>query len=534
MEVVMTRSTLAGLLLLALLGAPPCARAHDEAAPPKKLGTVAFANSCAPQAQESFERGVALLHSFAFVAGEQAFREALDRDPACAIATWGIATIRVGNTFAPTGASPEDAQRALEVIDRGRAIGAKTERERAYVEAIAAYYDHFAERLQRARIQALADAFEALANRYGDDDEAQIFSALYLTASQSPADKSYAGALKAAAILEAQFARHPDHPGVAHYLIHSYDYPPIAQKGLPAALCYADIAPDASHAHHMPSHIFTRVGAWRESIDTNARSIAAAKAENNGGSVLHAMDYTVYADLQLARDSDADAIVREARSISTPAVVSVYARAAIPARYAVERDQWAEAAALSDPPDSKFPYTEAMTLFARAVGAARSGNPGAAEKDVVRLAAIAAALDAAKIGPARLRCNVSALPPGSPLLRAGATRPWASCARPQTGKMPARRAPYPLVASCRRVNFSATCCSKAAAPTMHLPPMKPLWSPIRSGCAVSTAPARLQPRATTPTRRATTSAAWSTWPRPTARVRKSPRRARTSPPNNRS
>jgi tetratricopeptide (TPR) repeat protein len=396
MEAVMIRSTLAGFLLLALLGAPPCARAHDEAAPPKKLGTVAFANSCAPQAQESFQRGVALLHSFAFVAGEQAFREALDRDPGCAIATWGIAAIRIGNTFAPTGASPEDAQRALEAVERGRAIGAKTERERAYIEAVAAYYDHFAERLQRARIQALADAFHALAQRYGDDDEAQIYSALYLTASQSPADKSYARALKAAAILETQFARHPDHPGVAHYLIHSYDYPPIAQKGLPAALCYADIAPDASHAHHMPSHIFTRVGAWRESIDTNARSIEAAKAENNGSSALHAMDYAVYADLQLARDSDADAIVSEARSISTPAVVSIYARAAIPARYAVERDQWAEAAALPDPPESKYSYTEAMTLFARAVGAARSGNPGAAEKDVVRLAGIAAVLDAAK------------------------------------------------------------------------------------------------------------------------------------------
>ena len=186
----MTRSTFAGFLLLALLGAPPLARADDQAAPPKKLGTVAFANSCAPQAQESFERGVALLHSFAFVAGEQAFREALERDPACAIATWGIATIRIGNTFA-VGASPEDAQRALEAIERGRAIGAKTERERAYIEAIAAYYDQFGERLQRTRIQALADAFEALAKRYGDDDEARIFSALYLTASQSPADKSY-------------------------------------------------------------------------------------------------------------------------------------------------------------------------------------------------------------------------------------------------------------------------------------------------------------------------------------------------------
>jgi hypothetical protein len=287
----MTRSALIGFLLLALLGAPRPARAHDDAAPPKRLGTVAFANSCAPEAQESFERGVALLHSFAFIAGEQAFREALAHDPACAIATWGIATVLVGNTFA-IGPIAEEAQRAFAAIERGRAMGAKTERERDYIEAIGAYYDHFGERLPRARMQSLSDAFEALANRYGDDDEAQIFSALYLTATQSPADKSYARAVKAAAILEAQFARHPDHPGVAHYLIHSYDYPPIAQKGLPAALCYADIAPDASHALHMPSHIFTRVGAWRESIDTNARSIASAMAENNLGSVLHAMDYT--------------------------------------------------------------------------------------------------------------------------------------------------------------------------------------------------------------------------------------------------
>ena len=391
----MTRSALIGFLLLALLGAPQPARAHDDAAPPKRLGTVAFANSCAPEAQESFERGVALLHSFAFIAGEQAFREALAHDPACAIATWGIATVLVGNTFA-IGPIAEEAQRAFAAIERGRAIGAKTERERDYIEAIGAYYDHFGERLPRARMQSLADAFEALANRYGDDDEAQIFSALYLTATQSPADKSYGRAVKAAAILEAQFVRHPDHPGVAHYLIHSYDYPPIAQKGLPAALCYADIAPDASHALHMPSHIFTRVGAWRESIDTNARSIASAMGENNLGSVLHAMDYTVYADLQLARDAAAEVVVKEADNISTPAVVSLYARAAIPARYAVERGQWTEAAALDDPPDSRFPYTEAMTLFARAVGAARSGDPAAAEKDVVRLAAIAAALNAAK------------------------------------------------------------------------------------------------------------------------------------------
>ena len=378
-----------GALTASRAAAAPMAGPANE-----KLGTVAFANSCSPEAQESFERGVALLHSFAFAAGEKAFREALDRDPACAIATWGIATILIGNTFA-LGPSPENAERAVAAIERGRAIGAKTQRERDYIEAIAAFYERFAERPQAARMRSLADAFEALAARYNNDDETQIFSALYLTASQPLRDKSYARALKAAAILDAQFAKHPDHPGVAHYLIHAYDFPPIAQKGLPAAFCYADIAPGASHALHMPSHIFTRVGLWKELIDTNVRSAAAAKAENNQGEALHAMDYMVYADLQLARDADALAVVKDARGFSTPAVVSFYARAAIPARYAVERDQWREAAALADPTASKFPYTEAMTLFARAVGAARSGNSTAAEKDVARLAGIVDALKAA-------------------------------------------------------------------------------------------------------------------------------------------
>jgi hypothetical protein len=391
----MMRGALVLPLVLGLLGAPSLAQAHEDGAPPKKLGEVAFANSCAPQAQESFERGVAWLHSFEFAEGEHAFREALDRDPTCAIATWGIATVLIGNAFS-IGPSPEKAQRALEAIEHGRAIGAKTQRERDYIEAIAAFYDHFAERPQRARMRSLADAFEALANRYADDDETQIFSALYLTASQPPAEKTYARAAKAAAILETQFARHPNHPGVAHYLIHSYDYPPIAQKGLPAALCYADIAPDAAHALHMPSHIFTRVGLWRESVDTNTRSVVAATAADNSSQVLHALDYMVYADLQLARDADAAAVVKQALGISNSDYASVYAHAAIPARYAVERDQWSEAAALADAADSRFPHSGAMTLFARAVGAARSGNPAAAEQDVAKLAAIVAALKAAK------------------------------------------------------------------------------------------------------------------------------------------
>jgi len=389
------RVALTIFLLLGLVGTPSLASAHEDTAPTKKLGTVDFANSCTPQAQESFERGVAWLHSFGFVQGERAFREALEHDPACAIATWGIATAIIGNTFA-VGPTPENAQRAQQSIDRGRAIGAKTQRERDYIEAIASYYDHYAERLPGARMRSLADAFEVLAKNYSNDDEAQIFSALYLTASQSPADKSFVRALKAASILEGQFVKHPNHPGVAHYLIHSYDFPPIAQKGLAAALCYAGIAPDAAHAFHMPSHIFTRVGLWQQSIDTNARSVEAAKADHDPTQVLHALDYMVYADLQLARDADSIAVVEQSLGFSDQSRAALYARAAIPARFAVEREQWHDASALPDPADSTAPYTEAITLFARAIGSARSGNSEAAEKDVARLAGIVAALKAAK------------------------------------------------------------------------------------------------------------------------------------------
>ena len=225
-------------------------------------------------------------------------------DPSCAIANWGIAAILIGNTFAGN-ASAQDAQKAREAIQRGRLTGAKTERERYYIEAIAEYYDRFGDRPHGARMKSLADAFEAVAKKFPKDDEAQIFYALYLTATQSPTDKTFADTLKAAQILEPQFKKHPHHPGVAHYLIHSYDYPPIAEKGLDAARRYAEIAPSAPHALHMPSHIFTRVGAWEASAATNRRSVEVSRAEKEPNGGLHATDYMVYAYLQLARDKDA-------------------------------------------------------------------------------------------------------------------------------------------------------------------------------------------------------------------------------------
>jgi tetratricopeptide (TPR) repeat protein len=392
-----TRSQLAAPLLALPLAMAAAAWAQTTGKPPEQLGQVSFANSCAPAVQATFERAVALLHSFWWREGEKAFREVLDRDPHCAIATWGIASILIGNVFA-TGATPAGAQRAQEAMERGRAIGAKTERERAFIEAIAAYYDRFAERSHAARLKSLSDAFEAVAQHFPEDDEAQIFSAIYLTATQSPTDKTFASALRAAAILEAQFRKHPDHPGVAHYLIHAYDYPPIAEKGLTAARRYAEIAPSAPHALHMPSHIFTRVGAWQESAATNERSAAVAKAENEPNDRLHAMDYMVYAYLQLARDGDARRVLEEAQRVTgfNPANrAGPYALAAIPARYAIERGAWKEAAQLQ-PQATRFRFTAALTHFARALGAARSGDAAAAERDVQELARIVEALKAGK------------------------------------------------------------------------------------------------------------------------------------------
>jgi hypothetical protein len=374
---------------------------HSDTAtgtPPERLGRVSFANSCTPAVQASFERAVALLHSFWWQEGERTFRDVLRRDPKCAIATWGIAAILIGNPFA-AGPTSAQAQQAEAAIARGRAIGAKTERERLYIEAVAQYYAGFPDRAHGARLHSLAEAFERLAARFSEDDEAQIFSALYLTATQDPSEQTFATALKAAAILEVQFKKHPDHPGVAHYLIHSYDYPGIAAQGLSAARRYSEIAPSAPHALHMPSHIFTRVGAWPDSVASNVRSASAAKAQNASVDQLHAMDYLVYADLQLARDLDARRVVEEAPGVSDDEQIRAapYALAAIPARYALERGAWTEAALLQ-PKATRFAAAAALTYFARALGAARSGDAAAAENNVQELARIVDALKAEKDG----------------------------------------------------------------------------------------------------------------------------------------
>ena len=389
-----TYSPLAAVLLLLPLYA--AGSGQDHATSPEHLGKVDFSNSCSPAVQATFQRAVAMLHSFRYAETEKTFREVLAQDPSCAIATWGMAAILMDNPLATVGPSPQRAEQAQKAIAQGRRIGAKTQRERDYIDAVAAYYENWANRPERARQQSRVNAFEALAAHYPDDDEAQIFYALYLAATQSLEDQSYATYLKAAEILEKQFTKHPDHPGVAHYLIHSYDAPPIAAKGLTAARRYAEIAPSAPHALHMPSHVFTRVGAWAESAATNSRAAAVARSDNDGDQQLHAMDYMTYAYLQLARDNDARRVVEEAPRVSGYIrFTAFYALAAMPARYVIERGDWRNAAKLDDV-RSQYPFADALTYFARALGAARSGDGALAEKDVQQLTALRDALKNAK------------------------------------------------------------------------------------------------------------------------------------------
>ena len=388
---------LASISLSVLLCAGP-ARSHEGEAPSGRLGKVSFANSCSEKVKPKFERGVAMLHSFWYSAGEKTFEEVLAEDPQCAIAAWGLASILMNNPLAGAGASPPAAKKAIAALEQAQKVRAGTQRERDYIDAVAAYYEDFANRGERARQVARAAAYGKLAERYPGDDEAQIFHALYLAGTQAQSDQTYAAYLKAAGILEVQFKKHPDHPGVAHYLIHSYDAPPIADKGLDAARRYAGIAPDAPHALHMPSHIFTRVGAWEDSVATNRRSMDVAKKGNEPDEAYHAADYMVYAYLQLGRDGDARRIVDEAMKVAgaNPArFAAPYAVAAMPARILLERGDWKGAAALPVAPTT-FAFVEAITHFSRAIGAARSGDVAAVRAASEALAALHKKLDAAK------------------------------------------------------------------------------------------------------------------------------------------
>lgn len=355
----------------------------------EKFGEVHFATSCTDAAQRDFNRAVALLHSFQFSRAIEGFNAVLRDDPACAVAYWGIALSDWSNPFAPGIKDAGQLQLGRDNAERGKSLGAKTEREQAYVAAVARLYSDFEDTPQQARLRAYRDAMEGIAARYPHDHEALIFYALALAAAADPADKTYADQLKAGAILEKLFKQEPTHPGLAHYIIHAYDVPPLAGRALIAARRYSEIAPDAPHALHMPSHTFTRLGYWQESIDSNVAAAAAARRQGQTAEELHASDYETYAYLQTGQDQAAQRIVKSLPQIASrfdpkaallgagPPAAGFFALAAIPARYALERQDWQEAEALTVR-ETAFPYTDAMTWFARGLGAARLGHRGEA------------------------------------------------------------------------------------------------------------------------------------------------------------
>jgi hypothetical protein len=407
----MTRPILAAALALTLADlaaaqAPTQPVAHDHGAPTDRLGKVNFKTSCAPAVAAEFNRGVALLHSFWFSAAIETFNGVLKADPNCVMAQWGIAMSWWSNPFAGFR-SPQALAAGLAAVEAAKATGAGTEREKGYLRAVEELYRDPATRDQRTRIVAYEKAMEALVAANPDDVEARIFYALALDQSALPTDKTYANQLKAAAFLEEEFARQPDHPGLAHYIIHSFDVPPLAGRALRAAQRYSEIAPDAPHALHMPSHTFTRLGLWSESIDANRASAAAAHRDAGAASEeLHALDYQMYAYLQTGQDAAAERtlaligplgarIATGGAGNAAPPNAGYYALMAIPARYALEREAWGEAAVLTVT-ETPFAWATAVTHFARALGAARSGQIDAAKADVERLAALRDALKAAK------------------------------------------------------------------------------------------------------------------------------------------
>ncbi|MEN3334252.1 MAG: hypothetical protein V7641_3617 [Blastocatellia bacterium] len=380
---------------------------HSEG---EKLGHVHFPISCTSPMQIEFDRAVAMLHSFWYEKAGEAFAAIARKDPSCAMAYWGLAM----TLYHPLWEKPnaEALKNGQAIVEKARAAGAKTDRERDYISALELFYKDYANRDHLTRSLAYEKAMEQLHRRYPEDREAGIFYSLALIASAQapPTDKTYAREKKAAGILNEVLSKEPQHPGVSHYLIHAYDSPPLANLALNAARSYARIAPSAPHALHMPSHIFTRLGLWQESIQSNIASEDAAKKfaaemhmDGTWDEQLHAMDYLMYAYLQGAQDKQAKAILDELdqiRKTNAENFKVAYAFAAIPARYAIERRQWSDAASLKMHPRDfswhRFPWAEAIIHFARGVGAARSGDMSTAQQSVEKLAALENTLIEAK------------------------------------------------------------------------------------------------------------------------------------------
>jgi hypothetical protein len=388
------------LLVLALAG-----EGHDHDHGPVdlgKLGNVTFATSCKASVQQDFSRAVALMHSFWYAEAEKAFARVAADDPRCAMAHWGVAMANYHPIWAPP--MPDELRRGREAAEKARALGAPTERERAYIEAIHAFYADSDQRDHGTRAKAYAQAMSQVAAANPNDDEAAIFHALSILGIASPNDKTYAEQKRAAEILPRILPPQPGHPGIAHYLSHSYDYPALAELALPAARAYAKIAPGSPHALHMPSHIFTRLGLWNESIASNLASAEKArryvqqmKPDFIDRDELHAIDYLVYAYIQQGDDAKAKALLDRVAAVDGARVdasnfAAAYALGAAPARWALERRQWKEAAQLklhpANFPWKTYPYAEANLHFARAIGAARSGDLNTAKEAIDRLAVL--------------------------------------------------------------------------------------------------------------------------------------------------
>jgi tetratricopeptide (TPR) repeat protein len=385
---------------LALSGRVLCDTGHQHTeGDPSKLGKVHFPISCGAASQKKFDVALAMLHSFWYAKAEKAFSDLAADDPGCSIAHWGLAMAHFHQIWeAPP---PDDLKAGVAAMAAARVAGAKTERERDYIEALGVYYDKSDSLDHVTRFLAYEKAMADLAAKYPKDREASIFYALTLNgvALAVPPDKTYARQKKAGAILEPIFREMPQHPGVAHYIIHSYDFPTLADRGLDAARRYSKIAQDSPHALHMPSHIFTRLGFWEDSISSNLASAAAARKDLQrtmpgafSFDELHAMDYLAYAYLQTGRDAEARKIVEDAsraEKFDKENFAAAYALSAIPARLALERRDWKAATSVTLKPAGfawrRFPWTESTIVFTRAVGFARSGDVASARGEVDRL-----------------------------------------------------------------------------------------------------------------------------------------------------
>jgi hypothetical protein len=382
---------LVSLCLLAGVTTGVRAQDHQHAAPREGVGRVAFPVSCSESAKPRFERAVAMLHSFWFEAAEAEFQSVLQADATCAMAHWGVAMTMLGNPF--TRVAPPEPRLQIGLASARQALelaASASERERLYARAALALYEDAPAVPHAERMKRHEAAMQELADRFPEDPEARIFLGRAIVANAPPEDLTFARQLHAAQLLEPLFAQMPEHPGLAHYIIHAFDAPAIADHGLAAARRYAEIAPDAPHALHMPSHIFTRLGHWDESIELNRRS---AWAEPDSNAAVHPMDYMVYAYLQQGRDTEARAVVR--RAVQNPdrfyGGLLGYNFAAMPARFALEREAWADAVALNVP-EGASPYVEAIPRFARAIGAARGGQPTVAADETAHLASLRDAL----------------------------------------------------------------------------------------------------------------------------------------------